>query len=270
MSILIRILAVVACVVLIIIIGLKIKPKPFPSYAGSASPPDTVPLPDNLPIPVERFYRTLYGERVPVIRSAILSGPARLRLGGIPFKGRYRFVHEAGQGYRHYIEATFFGLPLMKVNEFYLDGVGRIELPFGVTEDEPKINDAANLGLWAETVWFPALYITDPRVEWLPLDDATAALVVPFGEAKQTLIVRFDPATSLITHLEAMRFKGEDSPSRTRWIDEGVAWRELDGQLTMTTGAVTWMDEGSPWAVFEIEEMVLNADVSDYVKKHSL
>jgi len=270
MSILIRILAVVACLVLVIIIGLKIKPKPFPTYAGSASPPKTVPLPDGLPVPVERFYRTVYGERVPVITSTVLSGPAQLRFGGIPFQGRYRFVHQAGHGYRHYIEATFFGLPLMKVDEFYLDGVGRMELPVGVIEDQPKVNDAANLGLWAETVWFPALFVTDPRVQWLPIDDTTSALVVPFGKATQTLIVRFDPVTSLITHLEAMRFKGEDSPSRTLWIDEAVVWSELNGQMTMTTGSVTWMDEGTPWAVFHIEELLLNANVSEYIRQHGL
>ena len=41
---------------------------------------------------------------------------------GTSFHTRLRFTHTAGQDYRHYIEATIFGYPLIKVNESYLDG----------------------------------------------------------------------------------------------------------------------------------------------------
>ena len=70
-------------------------------------------------------------------------GRGRLRLpskGGISFPARFRFTHHAGQGYRHYIEATMFGYPVMKINEYYLDGNARMELPVGVIENE---NDAS-------------------------------------------------------------------------------------------------------------------------------
>ena len=51
-----------------------------------------------------------------------------------------------------YIEATIFGYPVMKVNEWYLDSKARMELPVGVIENEPKIDMAANLALWGESV----------------------------------------------------------------------------------------------------------------------
>lgn len=47
------------------------------------------------------------------------------------------------EGYRHYIEATVFALPLMKVNERYLDGRGYGETPFGIDEGE-KVDLGAN------------------------------------------------------------------------------------------------------------------------------
>ena len=47
-------------------------------------------------------------------------------MAGIAFPARFRFIHEAGRGYRHYIEATVFGLPLMKVNERYLGPPGAV------------------------------------------------------------------------------------------------------------------------------------------------
>ena len=87
----------------------------------------------------------------------MITGRAEMRIAGITFPARYRFIHDAGKGYRHYIEATFFGLPLMKVNEHFLDGNARLELPFGVTEGEPKVNQGANLALWAESMWLPRI-----------------------------------------------------------------------------------------------------------------
>jgi hypothetical protein len=112
-------------------------------------------LPDGLPHPVERFYRQIYGENVPVLESAVITGRAKLRVAGITFRGRFRFTHDAGPGYRHYIEATIFGLPLLKINEHFLEGKARMELLFGVIQDNPKTNQAANLGHWAESVWLP-------------------------------------------------------------------------------------------------------------------
>ncbi len=247
-------------------IGLYVKPKPFPAYPERTPPLETVALPENLPAPVARYYEATIGNRIPVIKSAIITGRATVRFMGIRFPARFRFTHVAGQDYRHYIEATIFGYPILKVDEHYLDGRSRLELPFGVVENEPKVDMAANLGLWAESIWLPSIFVTDPRARWEEIDDNTARLVVPFGEDEDTFTATFDSQTGLLVRLEAMRWKEVTDEAKILWLNETLDWNVFHGINIPSTGSVTWMDEGSPWAVFTVEDVVYNADVSEYVR----
>lgn len=242
--------------------GLRVTPRPLPPTVLTASEPDTVPLPADLPAPVERFYRELYGGRVPVVDTAVVSGRGTMRISGVTMPVRFRFTHRAGRAYRHHIETTFFGARLLEVDESYIDGTARLELPFGVSEGD-RIDQGANLALWAEAVWMPSLWVTDPAASWQPLADHTALLIVPFGDGSQELTARFDPATGLLASLESLRFKGEDADAPTPWINEVGRWGHVDGRPVPRVASITWADEGSPWAVLRTEEVLYGVDLPD-------
>jgi len=250
-------------------LGLQIQPASFPAYPEASQAIETVPLPSGLPAPVERYYRLIYGEKIPVIKTVVITGRGAIRpFFNIPLPARFVFVHNAGKDYRHYIEATFFGMPLMKVNERYVDGISLFELPVATYENDASINQGAILGLWAEAGWFPSIWVTDPRVRWEPVDEKTAVLYVPFGDKEENFIVRFNAKTGLIDSLEAMRYRDAGPDARKiLWITQNLEGKNIEGTKISAIGAATWLDQGKPWATFILENVTYNVDVSEYIRK---
>jgi hypothetical protein len=223
--------------------GLQVRPSPFPSVHRSATAPETMPLPHGLPAPVERLYRATYGEHVPLIRTGVVSGRGTMRLFGITFPTRFRFMHEAGGNFRAYFELTLFGRPVVKANEHFRDGKFRQELPFGVEEGKPKVDHSAAMRMWSEwALWLPAMLLAEEGVRWEAVDDRMALLVVPTVEGEERLVVRFDPATGKAQYVEAMKYKHPADTAKSLWIN------------------AVWFGE-KPWASFDIEGLVLNAEV---------
>ena len=188
-----------------------------------------------------------------------------MRVAGVTFPARWRFSHVTGSDYRHHIQLTVVGAPVMTVDEWFLDGHARLDLPMGVSEGA-NVDQGATLALWAEAVWMPAVWVTDPRVRWEPVDDTRARLVVPFGDAEESFTVTFDPVTRMLQTMESMRFRGEQDVDRTAWINHADDWGEVDGHPVPQHTSVTWADEGSPWARLRIESVLYNADLTDYVR----
>ncbi len=268
-----NILLVLACLLLAIgllgWVGLKVQPQSFPAYPDKSPQLRTAPMPAGLPEPVERFYRTVYGEEIPVIETVAIQGRGVMRqFMSIPVPARFVFVHDAGKDYRHYFEATLFGIPVLRVNEGYVDGASFFESPMGTYYDDARCNQAANLTLWAEGIWFPALWVTDPRVRWEPVDEHTALLYVPYEEGEESFVVRFNPQTGLVDTMEAMRYRDPgEGKAKILWIVRNEEKQPEAGANVISVGSAMWLDQGKPWAYFNLEELIFNVDVSTYIRQ---
>ncbi|MBZ0299184.1 MAG: hypothetical protein K8J31_05570 [Anaerolineae bacterium] len=259
--------AAAAALVALLWAGLKGRAKPFPPYPESTPTIRTIPLPADLPEPVKRYYRATIGEEIPVIETAVITLSGRLRFKGITFPARMRFTHEAGRSYRHYLEALVFNYPLLRVNESYLDGHSRLELPFGVVENQPKIDLAANMGLWGESFWLPTIFVTDPRVRWEAIDATHARVIVPCADGStDSLTLTFDPMTGLLAQAETMRWRDAADTEKQPWQIAPQGWQTFHGIKIPSPGAVTWADEGTPWLVASVDDVAYNVDLSTYLR----
>jgi hypothetical protein len=268
MKILLIIVSILAILLFLGWLGLQIKPKPFSAHPEKTPELKTIPLPQGLPAPVERFYKTVYGDQIPVVETVVIKGRANISPFGVKLPARFTFVHNTGKDYRHYIEATWFGIPLLKVDEGYLDGKSFFENPMGNIYDDASTNQAANLAVWAEAGWFPSIWLTDPRVRWEPVDEKTALLFVPFEDQEENFVMRFNSETGLLDSMEAMRFR-DSGPQAKKilWITRNIESKKIEGTQLDAVGTATWLDQGKPWATFTLEEVNYNVDVSDYIRQ---
>ncbi|MFW5714189.1 MAG: DUF6544 family protein, partial [Brevefilum sp.] len=146
-----------------------------------------------------------------------------------------------------------------------LDWHSRLALPFGIIEDEPQVDEAANLGMWSETMTFPGVYLSTTGVQWESMDAHTARLIVPFKDKKDSFVVHFGEQTGLIETMEALRWKNPGDEEKTLWQAQAKEWGDVGGWQIPVLFAAQWMDEDTPWLVARIEDIVLNVDVSDYI-----
>ena len=56
------------------------------------------------------------------------------------------------------------------------------------------------------------------------------------------------------------------SAKKILWLNQTLEYCDVGGYSVNALASVTWMDVGTPWAVFTVEDIVLNANVKDYVR----
>lgn len=227
-------------------VALGVRPRALPPVPGPRPTLPTVPVPPGLPAPVERWARATFGDAVPVVRTAVVTGRGTVRVGRpgrLPLPVRFRFWQEVGRAYRHDIEVCVAGVRVGRVEEWFADGHGRARVLGQEVSDNPRWDQGANLGLWIEALaWFPSVLLTHPAARWEPFDSDAAVLVVPFRDGEERVLVRFDADSARIRYWEMSRFPN----------GEGVKELYVNG---------TWFEDGRPWADFRVDEVALDVPV---------
>jgi len=244
-------------------IGLHVPPANLDMPHDAHPVLDMVAVPNGLPAPVQRYYDVAFGERVPRIDSMVVYGRARANF-GIWLPLRYRLSHRPGHTFERYMEITWFGLPILKAVDRYVNGAGATG-PVGNEATGPAIDQGANMILWAEAPLMPSLWISDERIRWEAIDDEAARLHFPFsgrenGDGTDELIVHFDPATGLVDHITAQRYRDAES-GKVPWRVDFLSWQTVHGVQVPARVAVAWADQGEPWSYWDFEYLFWNVDV---------
>jgi hypothetical protein len=173
---------------------------------------------------------------------------------------RFQLYHRPGRDFRRDMEVTWFGLPVLKALDQYLEGKGMTG-PVGNLEIGPEVDQGANLILWAEASFMPSLLVDDPRIHWEAIDDTTARLVIPFGDQHDEILFHFDPQTSLLTRTSALRFQGTTG-EKVLWFGETLSWQTINGIKLPLRVAVAWENQSGPWSYWDFEGVYWNVDIS--------
>nr|WAI02812.1 MAG: hypothetical protein OI862_00020 [Candidatus Methanoperedens sp.] len=264
LTITIILVSIVAVLLTIAWLGFQIEPESFPTHPETTKDEGAVNVSPDIPEPVKRYFEATAGSHVPVIRSAVVWGKAKLRINGIWMPVRYKTYDLSGLAFYRYMEVTWFGWTILKVSDVYRNGNGftKIEGLLNMTETGEKIDQGSNLALWAEIVFIPSVSLTDTRARWEAIDEETARLVIPYGEQNDSLLYKFDKKTDLITNISAQRYRGQED-KKTPWFIEFTEWKTFHSVKIPVQFAVIWEDEGSPWSYWTVEGVEYNVDISD-------
>jgi hypothetical protein len=216
----------------------------------------TADLPPDLPEPARGHFRATLGERAPRIETAVVWG--RFNLNGLWFPMRFESYNVAGREFRRDMELAWFGAPVFRGYDAYLDGKGTLKITglFGlikVSGEGEKFDQGDNLAMWAEAPFTtPSALVLDPRIRWDPIDASSARLVVPFKGGEDSLRVAFDPETGLITRVFGMRFRDQEE-TKTPWHGESSERGTVHGIKVPHRPAGVWEDREGPYVILDLE-----------------
>jgi hypothetical protein len=151
----------------------------------------------------------------------------------------------------------------MRVHERFLNGQAILDVPVaGRVENDPFTNATANQGFWAETLaWVPAIVFADPRVRWEAVDSTSARMFPPNAADAEAFLVTFDPQTGLMSGVNAQRYGNSEPRTYQHWTNRTLAWAKVGESYVPARSYTQWNDD-PPWANWEVEQVVLNVDVS--------
>jgi hypothetical protein len=240
-------------------VGLQIPSKIVSPATGKSQAGGSVQIPENLPAPVRRYLQVALGDHAPRIESAVFWGRAQANF-GLWLPMRFQLYHRVGYDFRRDMQITWFGFPVLKALDQYVNGQGLTGL-VGKADTGERIDQGSNMILFAEAPLYPSIFATDRRIRWVAIDDSSAQMFFPFGDEEDSMTVYFDPQTDLITKMTALRYFGANG-EKEPWRVDFLSWQVVDGMTIPLRSAITWEKQGKPWSYWDITGVAWNVDLS--------
>jgi hypothetical protein len=210
-----------------------------------------------LPAPVQRYFRTVLRDGMPMISSVRLRHRGTFKMGGEvarwkPFHSDQLVVtRRPGFDWDARI-ALLPGLPT-HVHDAYVAGQGvlRAALLGMVTvadmDSTPQLAQGELMRFLAEAAWYPTALLPSQDVHWTAVDDDCARATMEDGGNSVTLLFRFN-AQGLINSVQA-EARGRTVGKRvipTPWQGRFWNYQLRSGMLVPLEGEVAWLTDEGP------------------------
>lgn len=239
-------------------------PAPVPHRSTTPQEPRLTTPDPQWPDLLHQWLATAFGGLVPAADTAEFVGTGRIRLGRSPWLPvSYRTSHRLGHEFSAEVAATWFGRPVVRGMDAFVDGRGVQRVRDSVTVGPGLDSDGVSF-LWSEAVLVPATWSLS-GVKWTQPDDNTLTLDVSGGDVASpvTATLTCDTETGLPQSFEVpWRSKNTEGTVGAGWKVSYQDWREVDQEWAPGLVEVKWQDEDRPWFRMRMEPPVLDADVS--------
>lgn len=215
-------------------------------------------LRDDLPILLRRHLDPDGDGFVPQMDTLAMWSRPYMRRGSLPRLAlRMRSVSRVGESFVNDIEMTWYGFPILRVVDAFVDGHGITKIGCSATIGD-EIDQGANLFQWSEAVFVPSAFRQGSPIVAEKVGSDEIRLTVPLGSGHDEAGVRFvdgHPA-----RFSALRHIGSRTP-QTWWHVDYLGWHMSEGIQVPRHMDVTWEDERRPWLSFDLDGFVANVEV---------
>jgi hypothetical protein len=212
---------------------------------------------ENLPLPVQRYFRAVLKEGQPLITAASIkhTGTFNMSESGEqwrPFESTQRVITRR-PGFVW--DARIQMAPAMPafVHDAYVAGKGVLTAKlFGlITVMEqpatPELAQGELLRFFAEAVWYPTALLPSQGMVWEPINDSQAHATLTDGETTVTLLFHFNEQGLIDTVRAEGRYRDVGGEQiATPWQGRFWDYALRDGILIPLSGEVEWLPKEGP------------------------
>ncbi|GAB4304168.1 MAG: hypothetical protein Fur0034_20890 [Desulfuromonadia bacterium] len=207
---------------------------------------------EGLPAPVERFFRTVLTDGMPMVSGVRISHGGSLNMGEAeerwrPFVSDQRVVAK-GPGFDWNARVSLLpGVPVW-VHDCFVDGEGILNgaiyglFPVVEMRGGGPIAEGELIRFVAEAPWYPTVLLPSQGVRWEPKDDRSARLSLVEKGVRVSLTIFFDQEG----RIGSVRSEGRGRTVGkeivpTPWVGRFGEYRKVEGMVVPMDGEVAWV-----------------------------